>query len=223
MKIKCVVVCWMLFILMCVSAQAIPGAPVVAGITSNGAVFTNAGAASPCWYTWGPLGNGMELWKTPNTTASGGVCTRIINGSPLNAGSVYWVKSWDTTGNSTLDTTFTTLAIVPNPTTTYGNIYRNVTETGFDPINIARNTLSPYWWVSPMSFVWGFLFFVIYVGYWIRGRGVIIPALLGFCTGSLFLYSNMGLNMGIPVEFVAIAQGVAYASIAGVILGLIKK
>lgn len=211
-----------LLILLCGLATALPNAPTIGMIGSNNVTFTNVGASSPCWYIWGPANNGKELWKTPNRTAVAGICTATIQGFPLNANSKYFVQSCDITGNST-DSTFTTAAITLNPKTTYGNVYQNVTETGFSPLFIMANTLAPYVWVSPMSFIWGFLFLIVYVGYWIRGRGVIIPALLGFCTGSLFLYSGMGLNLGIPLEFTAIAQGIAYASLAGIILGLIKK
>ena len=209
--------------LLCGVVSAIPSVPAVSSITSNSAVFTNTGAGSPCWYMWGSQSNGMELWKTGNKTAVGGVCTAQINGSPLNSASIYYVKSYDTTGNSTLDTTFTTLAIVPNTITTYGAIYQNVSETGFNPMFIAANTLAPYYWVSSTVFIWGFVFFIIYVGYWIRGRGVLIPVILGFCSGSLFLYSNAGLGLGLPLEFIAIAQGICYASVAGVLLNMIKK
>jgi hypothetical protein len=213
----------LLILCLCSIAQAVPNLPTVSGLSSNGAVFTATGAVTPCWFQWGMLSNGNEIWHTPNSTPATGTCTAQINGTPLNAGSVYFVMAFDSTGNSTLDATFTTLPIALNAATTYGNLYRNVTQTGFQPTFIIANTLGPYFWVSPTSFIWGFLFMIIYIGYWIRGRNVLIPAILGFCTGSMFLYSTMGLGLGIPVEFTAIAQGIAYASIAGVILGLIHK
>ena len=56
-----------------------------------------------------------------------------------------------------------------------------------------------------------------------KTRYVAVPVLVGLIAAPYLLYSNQGLGLGIPMEFQAIAQGLTYACVAGILLLILKK
>lgn len=193
-------------------------------VTSNSVVLNAAGAASPWWFEYGQL-SGSLSWKTPNTSTSGAV-TKTIKGSPLNGNTVFFVRACDTSGCGA-ELSFTTLSITPMPTSTYRYIFDNITESGFDPQFIAQNAIEPYMWTfnAPMFrlLVFGLLFFALFTGLVLTGRGMGIAVVLGLLSASFFMIPGAGLFMGIPPEFSNVGMGVMYAAMAGLIVYLFKK
>jgi PKD repeat protein len=100
--------------------------PPVTGINSNGANFTVSGiTGSNVWLVYGQNSGGYT-WITPNTTATSGWATIWLSGSPIFGNTRYYVQACDQTGCGN-EVSFSTLAITPMPTTTYGAGYKAIT------------------------------------------------------------------------------------------------
>ena len=92
------------------------------------------------------------------------------------------------------------------------------------------NLLLPYAWLFPataqglaISIVTALALFAVYYGLAVRTHGVAVPVILGVIGAPYFLYASQGMNLGIPVEFQGIAQGIFYASVAGILLIILRK
>jgi len=205
-----------------VSAVPTTGAATMVG--SNNATVTMSGATGDCWFIWGQLNNYEETWRTPNGTPNEGACSYRIKGSPLIGNTLFYYAACDSTGCGS-ELSFLTLEVTPVPTTTYGAIFDNLTENGMDLTLVGWQSTAPYMWLVPdfAALVWGLIFAFIFVGLWLRGRDVTVPTIVGFIVGSFLFSGGYGLNLGIPIEFVGISQGLMYASLAGIILAIIKK
>lgn len=214
-----------LIALLIAPVVALPNTQPATLVGTNNATLNGNGAATTCWFIWGTSNLGNETWRTPNQTSSGGVCTYRIHGSPIMGSTVFYFKVCDTTGCSANELSFTTGTVTPIPTVTYGSIFDNLTENAMDLTLVGYQSTFPYQWLVPTfaTLIWGLIFAFIFLGMWLRGRDVTVPALVGFITSSFLFLGNQGLNLGIPVEFTTLAQGLMYASIAGIILALIKK
>jgi hypothetical protein len=213
-----------LLILAAPHVGALPTTGAATLVGSNNVTVTSSGAATTCWFEWGMLTDGEESWSTPNQTPVGGVCTKTIKGSPLVGGSVFYYRVCDVTGCGA-DATFTTAAVTPIPTTTYGAIFDNLTDNQMDITMVSYQATAPYMWLVPGNavLVWGLLFSFIFMGMWLRGRDVTVPTIVGFLIGSFIFMGNYGLQLGIPGEIAELGQGIMYAAIAGILLSLIKK
>lgn len=207
-------------LMIAASASALPTTGAATLIGSNNVTLAAAGVTTTAWFEYG-LTSGSLIWKTPNQTATGAY-SRFVYGSPLMGGQKFYYRACDVTGCGA-ELSFTLATVTPQPQTTFGYIYQNVTESGFDPAIMALNAMEPYMWpVMPAtSVVWGLLFFFIFAALWIRGRDVTIPVILGLIIG--FVAFNPAYGVGIPAPFVGISQGIAYASLAGIIMALFKK
>jgi len=210
---------FLLVLFLCSVVSALPTTGASSLISSNNVSLAATGVTAPAWFEYG-MTSGSLIWRTPNETATGAY-TRRVYGSPLMAGQKFYYRICDSTGCGA--ESFFTLAVAnPQPQTTFGNAYYNITESGFDPAIIALNAMSPYIWpVSSPSIVYGLVFLFVFAGLWIRGRDVTIPSILGLLVG--FVILNPVYGMGIPAAFSGVSQGIAYASIAGIIMGLFKK
>lgn len=213
-------------VLLVTVVTAAPAPPAISAIGSNNATFTSNGAGI-VWFRWGKNPDIPE-WKTPNQTAAGGFHT-TVRGSPYLFSTKYYVKACDITGCSAA-VSFVSAATTPIPQSTYGATFVNITETSFDIPTIITNLGKPMTWLLPhgalnggisvvTSLIVGFYFF----GLWIRTRNIRIPTILGIITATMFLSANTGFGWGMPDEFSAIAQGLLYASITGLIMSFIKK
>lgn len=201
-----------------VSAAPVTGAASLIG--SNNVTLAAAGVTAPVWFEYG-MTSGSLIWRTPNETKTGAY-SRWVYGSPLMGGQKFYYRVCDSVGCG-VEKDFTMAVVTPQPQTTFGYIYQNVTESGFDPSIMALNAMEPYMWpVMPAtSVVWGLVFFFIFTALWIRGRDVTIPVILGLIVG--FIAFNPAYGVGMPAPFVGISQGIAYASLAGIILAIFKK
>lgn len=202
------------------SVSALPTTGAASLIGSNNVTLTAAGVTTTAWFEYG-MTSGALIWKSPNDTATGAYSKRIY-GSPLMGGQTFYYRACDVTGCGA-ELSFTMAVVTPQPQTTFGYIYQNVTESGFNPVLIGANAMAPYMWpVEPAnSVVWGLIFLCIFAGLWMRGRDVTIPVILGFIVG--FIALNPVYGIGVPAPFSGIAQGIVYASLAGIIMALFKK
>lgn len=201
--------------------MAIPVTGAAAGVTSNSATLSiGAPIVDPCWFEYGQL-SGSLSWKTPNRT---GITSYTIKGSPLNGNTIFYYRACDSTGCGA-EASFTTLSVTPMPTTTYSYIFENLTENGMDPQFLAMNAVEPYAWILPgfEMIIWFILFFAIFTGLVLTGRGMGVPVIMGLLSASFIFAPTAGLYLGIPPEVQSIAQGIMYASLAGVVVSLIKK
>ena len=215
-----------LTILLIPAAMAAPPAPAIADIGSNNATFSSV-CAGICWFRWG-MNTDIPEWKTPNQTIAGAY-TQKVTGVPYLPTTVYYVKACDTTGCSAAST-FTSIATTPIPQTTFGRTFDNVTEMNFDAMHVVTVLFTPMTWAFPnslvsfgISLVSGILIGFYFLGLWLRTRNIKLPTILGIITATFFLSANAGFGWGIPGEFAAIAQGLLYISITGLIMSLLKK
>jgi len=208
-------------------ASAIPAGTTATLIGNNNVTFTATSASSHAWFEYGMSQNTLVVW-TQNITA-GGLYTWTEVGSPLASGETYYVAGCDDTGCDT-PVTFTLLDATPLPTTTYGILFTNATQSRFNILAMIKNIPAPYAWLFPASnqalaitIIAGIVFFGIFFGLAMRTRYAAVPVLIGLISAPYLLYQIQGLGLGIPVEFQAIAQGLMYAAVAGVLVLILKK
>lgn len=208
-----------IMILLVIPVMGVPTTSDAASVTSNSAYLAMTGGTQPMWFEYGQT-SGLLSWKTPNSS----IPNYTVYGSPLLGDTTFYFRACDATGCGA-EKSFTTSALTPMTQTTFGASLDNITNSQFDIETMARESISGYFWLTPTfpSIVWGLLFFGIYVGLWIRERDLVVPVILGLISGSFILYGDQGLGLGIPVEFRALAQGVSYAALAGVLLTLMKR
>jgi hypothetical protein len=210
---------------------AIPSTLAVTNITNNGFVVGCTGAVNSTHFQYGTTPAHLNIW-TSYSDPSGGSVTSTEYGSPIMPSTHYYITACDSTGCDATPEEFTTTALVPLPTSTLGNAISNMTKSRFNLLYLPANIAIPYGWLFPsdassqstaLMIVFGMMFFFIYVGLWLRTRSVATGVIIGLLTSSFILFADQGLNMGIPPEFAAIAQGLLYASLAGILLAWLKK
>jgi hypothetical protein len=215
------------FMAIVIPVGAVPVGTSVSAIGNNNVTFTSNSAEPVAWFEYGMTLTTLVVW-TPNVTA-GGAYTWTERGSPLGSGETYYVAGCDTTGcDSPVE--FTLLDATPLPSTTYGILYTNGTQNKFNILTMIPNIAAPYTWLFPASnsalaitIVSGIVFFAIFFGLAFRTRYAAVPVLVGLIVAPYLLYQNQGLGLGIPPEFQAIAQGLTYACVAGILLLILKK
>lgn len=148
---------------------------------------------------------------------------------PFYGNTQFYVKACDLTGCGA-EVSFTTIPTTPLPATTYGESFTNITDSGFDISFMPYNAIKPYTWPLPtepegiaVTILTGIIITAIFAGMWIRGKNTAIPSFAGALLSALFVYSNSGLQLGIPPEILGIGQGVFAACIAGLIMSIFKK
>lgn len=206
------------------TCTAAPTTGAVTLIGSNNATVTMTGAATTCWFQWGLQPGSAMTWKTPNQTPAAGVCTATIKGSPLFGNQLWYYRACDVTGCGA-DATFTTLAVTVLPTPTYGAIFQNLTDNGFDIMLIGMFTVAPFMWIVPTmpGLVWALLVMGLLIGVWLRTRALWYVSLLGLTISLGFFSVAYGLGVDLDWTFVFVGQGILYASFAGLMLSIIKK
>lgn len=217
-----------LFILLLpFAASGLPSGTTVSAVGNNNATFSAGGGTGTMWFEYGMTPVTLNVWTT-NITSGPFTWTEI--GSPLTSGETYYVAGCDDTGCDPSPVSFTMLAATPLPVTTFGLMITNATQNKFNTLMFITNIFLPYAWLFPanvkalaISIVTALALFAIYWGYAARTRGIAVPIILGIVGAPYFLYQNQGLNLGIPVEFQNIAQGIFYASVAGILLILLRK
>lgn len=210
---------------------ALPTTTAATNIGNNNFTLNCNGAVGDTYFKYGTNTAFLNIWTT-TVTPAGGVASTTEIGAPITPSTKYYTSACDTTGCDINTVTFTTLAVVLLPNTTMGSSMTNMTKSRFNLLYLPQNIIGPYGWLFPndaqsqstaAQIIFGLLFFFIYVGLWLRTRSVATGVIIGLLTSSFILFSNQGLNLGIPVEFIGIAQGLLYASLAGIILAWLKK
>jgi hypothetical protein len=206
------------------TAAPTTGAATLIG-TNNATLHMTSAGGLPSWFEWGQ-NTDLLTWKSPNFTSTAGANSYLLKGSPLNGGARFYFRACDGTGCGTT-LSFLTAAITPMPTTTFRNVYENLTESNFDLVLLPLNVVASYTWVLPgnlITILWALVFSTIFIGMWLSGRGALIPALVGLMVGSFLWSSGVGqLNMPISPEMVDLGMGIVIASIAGILLGVFKR
>ena len=208
-----------------VSITATGGVPTtctnVTDVTSNSATLCAIGGGYPKWFKYGQL-PGHLSWKTPNFTSG---YNYTVYGSPLIGNTLFYYSACDENGCGA-EQVFQTLPLNAQPQTTLGQGLKNITNSQFDIPVIAHESIGAYFWILPQSMytlVWGLVFLAFYLGMWIRDRDLTVPVILGLLTGAFIMYGDAGLGLGLPVEFQAMAQGLTYAALAGIVLAWMKR
>ena len=224
----------LLFFVLCILllapvVSAIPTTGAATNIGNNNFTLSCAGASGDTFAKWGTHAVNSKVW-TANATAAGGAASFDVFGAPIAPSTTYYAACCDSSGCDSTPISFTTSAYTPLATSTLGNAIDNMTRSRFNILYIPEHILTPYAWVFPedervmgLTVVFGVMFFFVYVGLWLRTRSVATGIVMGLLTASFVLFANEGLNLGIPVEFQAVAQGLLYASMAGVFLAFLKK
>lgn len=208
--------------------SAVPNTLATTMIGNNNFTLNADGGVGDTYFRYGTVLGNYVIQTIDVNTAVGYTTTEV--GSPIQPSTTYYVVACDSTGCDTTPDTFTTEAMVPMPVSTLGTATTNMTETRFNILYMPANLVVPYSWLFPddtkqmsLTIVFGMFFFFIYIGLWLRTRSVATGVILGLVTSSFILFTDSGLNLGIPEEFKAIAQALLYASMAGILLAWLKK
>lgn len=205
---------FVLAILFVVSAVSAVATMTSATATSDTAIFTGSCSVSPCQFKWG---YGTNLyWTTPNQTITG-TFSDTQWGSPMLTGLSYNVSACDGSGCSA-PITFAVPKATNINQTTFGSGLIGIMRTGFNTTEIASVITTPYY-VSlgnsgyAQSFVWGLFFFFVFGGYWLRGRSIMMPAILAIIVG-VFIVTDAASGIAgmsgvsLPVADVFVAAGI---------------
>lgn len=217
---------WLILCAIGILVTQVSAIPVTGGATlvgSNNATLSATGGGVDCWFTYG-TNAGNEYWITPNVTSAGGIFSYTVQSSPLTGNTVWYYTACDETGCGA-EASFTTLPVTPIPRTNLGGFYRNITRSGFNIPNMAANLVAPFLWNVniPLVMVFMLVFSPIFIGIWLRSRTALVVMVTGFITGSFILYSNSGLQLGVPPEVISVAQAFCYLSFAGAVLYILKR
>jgi hypothetical protein len=115
--------------------------------------------------------------------------------------------------------------ITPVPTTTYGEILKNITDTKFNIVLLPGNVMSPYGFLSMgiMSVPYFLIFMAYFLSLWISHGNLKMASIVGILFGVMFLVSTGGLGIGLPAEMAPLAYGALAASCAGYIMSMFKN
>lgn len=210
--------------------------PVVAAIavtvgTSSNAevVFEGTGCVGNCRFVWGAGDN--YYWTTPNQTGIGGAFTDTQLGAPMMTGQTYHVKACDDTGCSA-PATWTVPAATMLNITNFGSGVRTMWRSGFNITKVMNLILVPY--VAPFSalvgvntelstgVIVGILFLFVFAGYWLRGQGFMLPAIMAIVSGAM-IWGAGGIAFQMPDEFKQLAFPLMVIGFAGVVISLISN
>jgi hypothetical protein len=213
----------LLFLIALVPAMsAIPTVGAASGITSNGFNATVTGVTgSEAWIMWGDY-SGMENWASVHVTALGGSANVQVLGAPIYGGESVYYQGCDETGcGNELSTVIS--AVTPMPTTTHGQLLKNITNRRFDPQVISSSLLSAYTQVTPATIVFSIVFIFLMMGIWYRTKSVRLIAIVGMIISPFIMYSTVGLNLGVPMLGIQVAQALLAAAFAGILFSFMRK
>lgn len=216
----CLFVVFTFLLLFITHVSAIPTATGVYDIGNNNATIIVLNSYGPTWVTWGRE-SGHQLWVTANQTAYGPVNITVW-GAPLMGSKTYFARACNQSGCSG-EVSFTTSA---NTQITDQNLregFLNMTASHFNPVYVAGTLAQGYTRIMPATVVFGILFGVITIGFWLRTKSVRLVSILMLIASPFIMTSNAGLYLGVPLVEQAIGQALLAAAIAGIGLSFIKK
>lgn len=211
------------------SVSAVPTTLPATDVTNNAVTFSwlDASVIGDTWVQFGTTNGNLNYWTN---IESMDITTTTYTGGVLYPSTTYYYAACDSTGCDPNVQSFTTLALTPMPVSTLGTAVTNMTRSNFNMLAMPQNLVVPYSWLFPadtasmsLTIVFGLIMMFIYIGMWLRTRSVASGVVIGILSSSFILFSNQGLNLGIPVEFASIAQGLLYASLAAILLTFLKK
>jgi hypothetical protein len=197
-------------------STAVPTMLPVTSVDQNQAAFSASGGSGYCWFSWG---YGTNLyWTTPNQTCSGSF-NDVQIGSPLLTGQSYNVEACDDSGCSSPQS-FAVPKVVPINATHFGSDMTAIYRSGFNLSKIAESIVDPYraMMVTPQNpnggtgVVWGIFFFIIFAGYWLRTKSIVLPSLLALLTGMVIITNSLMVGVtgvgGVFVDPVFVSMGI---------------
>lgn len=208
-------------VLLVAAVSAAPTGGAASAISSNNFTVAVTGSdGGDVWIAWGTA-SGAHPWASVYQTGDGSL---TVYGAPIIGGTTIYYVACDSTGCDASEQTLNVPAITPNPTTTFGAGYRNMSARHFSIDSIAPNLLPGYFatGISP-TLLWGIMFFFIVAGFWFRTRSVRLILVLLFLISVFILSPTAGLMMGVPLMGQYILQGLMAAAISGVLIGFIRK
>lgn len=211
------IICFLAIVaLLIVSVSAIPTTSPATNIGDNNVTWIGTGITGNLgWFQWGQYSDRVYA-ATKNISTSNGTIIYTQRGTPLFPGDQYYFKACDVTGCGAVQS-FTILTITPLPSTTYGVYAQGVIDSGFSPVITAVAFLGPFISVTGVTVFWAFIIGLIFVGIWLRTRGTIVATQLWMVFAGFACSSGVGLMIGLPPEFVSLAQALFYTSLAGAI------
>jgi hypothetical protein len=131
------------------------------------------------WFTYGTI-PGDEYWTTPNITEDqNGNFNYTIWGSPLTGATVWYATACDGNTGCGNEITFTTLPVTPMPVPSIGSVYQNMTASGFNPLAIGQNLLTPLMWNGePLTVLLMLIISPVFIGIWFRSKTVLVVLFL---------------------------------------------
>lgn len=211
-----IVACIIFLAVLSLHVSALPTTGAATAIGNNNVTWSGTGISDGIgWFQWGMYA-GKTYDKTKNITTSNGTISYTQIGTPLFPGTTFYYKVCDDTGCGS-EQPFTILTITPLPTTTYGVWGQAIIDSGFDPVVTFVAFVGPFVDVTGMTIFWAIIIGMIFVGIWLRTRGTIIATQLWMVFAGFACSSTAGLMIGLPPEFVSLAQALFYTSLAGAI------
>ena len=202
--------------------QATPTTLAATMVGSNNFTFNGNGVTGTTgWFLWG-MATGAAWAHTPNVTATGGVIAYNMKGTPIFGSTKYYYKACDPTGCGS-EVLLTSAAVTPLPQVINGDIVQNMTANGFDPGNMVWNSMQVYIQVTGATLFYGFIFALVFVGLWLRTRGTAVAQIFGMICIGLFASCAVGLQLGLPPEFIAVGQALLYLSLTGAVMAFTFK
>lgn len=213
---------------LCCVVSAVPTTLAATKVGNNNVTLNANGiTGSAGWFQWS-FKTGLAYAHLPNVTATGGVISYTMKGTPIYGSTTYYYKACDSTGCGA-ELSFTTLPVTQLPTPMINGVVidsfaNNMTEGGFDPMNMMWNTMRPYTSITTDTVFYGIIFAIVFVGMWLRTRGTATASIFGMICLALFGISGGLLGGGVlPAEFMGIGQALLYMSLTGAFLSYTFK
>ena len=195
-------------------------APYAKNVTLHGHTYSGN---LTYWFEYGRK-SAMDPYpfKTANLTG-GGNFSLLVEGLPLISNQKFYARLCNGSVCSLTEISWTMAAHGLMPAETYASAYQ--TLVAGNRINITQlpfTAMSPYTSLMGNHIVWGLIFAFIFLGYWFMTETVEIPVILGLISSGSILYAGT-LSLGIPPEFVNIAQALMIVSVIGLVYVLLRR
>ena len=195
-------------------------APYAKNVTLHGHTYSDN---LTYWWEYGRRTNMQPYpFKTENVTG-GGNFSLLIEGLPLMSGQAFYGRLCNETVCSVSEVSWTMAASALVPAQTNAVAYQTlVSGNKFNLSKMPFTVMSPYTDLMGNQLVWGLIFAFIFFAYWFMTETIEIPVILGLISSGSILYAGT-LSLGIPPEFVNIAQALMIVSVIGLAYVLLRR
>jgi len=231
---KPLIICLILMAVLVGTVTAITTDAVTGNTLGNIVTFNSHGGVAPCWYLWGEGDN--YYWTTPQQNSCG---SDYQYGSPMLTGETYNVKACDSTGCDINHVSWTVPNVRLMNRTNFGAGVMTIWRSGFNVTQVSNIIIRPY--VDTLTgvitdlnvpaaqqirdnaqgIIIGMLFFMIYVGYWLRGQGIGLPCFMSILSFTVIFGANQ-LGAGVPSEFQRLGYALLVVGVTGLIYSWIS-